>query len=294
MITKKDAGTTVDGSKFDPEMREQYLNALKSGEFSQTVIYEIPLADIYADSAFNVRGDIQPLSVLELSKEIQQQGLIQPITVQPFTLIPERRFRIVAGHRRYAAHEILGWVAIKATVIKGLSDLQARIINLSENTQREQLTIMQEAKAVSYFKMAGWTQDEVGLKLGKSRGWAQTRFYLLDLPVECQMEADAGQLSQADIHQLWRLRDFGYETQMTLLTEIKEAKGRGKKKTVKAEKVTGKDKKIRTESEIFDMQEILQEKLGVTHVAAKALAWAAGVIDSAELEEAASTEAALV
>ncbi len=283
--------TGIPGTVDKTEIKK-YDSALKAGLFDPNTVYEVPMVDIYADDAFNVRGPIQPLSVLELAREIKQQGLIQPITIQPFNLIPGKKFRIVAGHRRYKAHEVLGWEHIRATVKVGLDDLTARLINLSENTQREALTIMQEANAVSYFKLAGWTQDQVGERLGKSRGWAQTRFYLLDLPKECQEAAEAGLLSQTDIHQLWRLSDYGYDAQMTAMAEMKDRKGRGKKKQVKAEEIVKKDKKLRTQQEIFDMQEKIQEATYTTHLAAKALAWAAGVIDTGELETAIEEESA--
>ena len=60
----------VDGTQLNPEAHAQYLEALKAGKFESDKIYSVPMADIYADAAFNVRGTIQPLTVLELSKEL--------------------------------------------------------------------------------------------------------------------------------------------------------------------------------------------------------------------------------
>jgi ParB family transcriptional regulator, chromosome partitioning protein len=73
-------------------------------------------------------------TIKELASSIEQHGLIQPISVIP---VPESDgFVIVAGERRYRAHQHLGKTTITAIITKGNSDE----IALIENIQREDLS----------------------------------------------------------------------------------------------------------------------------------------------------------
>jgi ParB family chromosome partitioning protein len=73
-------------------------------------------------------------TIKELASSIEQHGLIQPISVVPD---PESQdgFVIVAGERRYRAHQHLEKPTITAIITKGNSDE----IALIENIQREDL-----------------------------------------------------------------------------------------------------------------------------------------------------------
>jgi ParB/RepB/Spo0J family partition protein len=267
--------TEIDGQPIDPNR-----------------VYDLPMDRVFADEVFNVRGYIDPMSVSELAKEIKLNGLLQPITVQPYERMPDKDWRIVAGYRRYMAHRINQATTIRSLIKVGLSDDEARLANLIENTQRQELNIIQEAKAVEYFKMRGWTQERVAERLGKSRGWAQLRFYVLDLPDEIQKEIEAGLLTSTQIMDVWKLGNNplygGYDAQIAYVREVKDAKILGKKRKIKPEDMLSKppERKARTPNEIFDLQGQVQECLGVSCLAAKTLAWAAGEIDDLEIHEA--------
>lgn len=263
-------------------------------------VYDLPMDKVFPDETFNVRGFISPTTVMELAKEIKQNGLLQPITVQPYDRMPGYDWRIIAGYRRYKAHQINQATTIRCLIKIGLDDDEARMTNLIENTQREALNIIQEAKAVEYFKMRGWSQERVAEKLGKSRGWAQIRFYVLDLPQEIQNEIEGGLLNSTQIMDVWKIGNNplygGLEAQLDYVRQVKDAKILGKKRPVKMEDALSKppEKKIRSQAQIFDMQEQIQECLGIPHIAAKALAWAAGEIDDLELHDALAKEARAV
>src|SRR5258706_4547785 len=164
-------------------------------------IQELPLKDIFADTDFNCRGAIAPIDVVDLARDIDAHGLQQAIVVQPFK-DPQYKYRIVAGYRRHKAFQVLQRETIPCNVVDGLSDVQARIMNLSENLKRKDLNMLQEAKALEHLKNAGLTQDDVAREIGMSRGWTQIRFMILDLPKEIQYEVAAGFLSQQQVRDL--------------------------------------------------------------------------------------------
>src|SRR4051812_9291295 len=91
----------------DSDNQEQELQPIDPDR-----IYDLPLTEIYADEDFNCRGIIDPTSVVELAHDIKQKekelgegkGLISPIIVQPWLKKAGKKWRIVAGYRRFKAH----------------------------------------------------------------------------------------------------------------------------------------------------------------------------------------------
>src|SRR5690606_1891994 len=114
---------------------------------------------------------------------------------------------------------------IPCMVKSGLDEVQARILNLGENLKRKDLNILQEARAISHLHEFGVPRDHVAAELGVSSGWVQTRYYLLELPEDIQEECAAGVINQAQIKQLYTLRDKP-DQQFEAVKKIKDAKAR--------------------------------------------------------------------
>ncbi len=262
----------------------------------QTIM--IPLSEVYSDDDFNCRGPIAPIDVAELAQDIQLNGLQFPITVQPAEDVEHSipaPWRIIAGHRRYKAFEVLErdneeFRQVPAMVRRGLSEIQARVLNLGENIKRKDLNILQEAKALEKLYEAGVPRDHVAKLLSKSSGWVQNRYALLSLPEDIQLECANGIINQQQIKQLYSLRHDPLK-QYEAVRMIKEAKARGQRiKHVGKRKKTATDtKKARGRNECFDMIEIIVPAVGYG-IHTRALAWAAGEITTAEFFESVEVE----
>jgi ParB/RepB/Spo0J family partition protein len=255
--------------------------------YDENKVYNLPMGDVFADESFNSRGKIEPLKVMELAREIATNGLLQPITVQTYDRMPGKKFRIIAGYRRYAAHQLNQAQTIRSLVKNEISDLDARLLNLSENTQRENLNILQEANAIQHFVLAGWSEQQIGTRLGKSRGWVQVRVMLLQLPNEIQEEAAFGMVSQEVIRELYTMAWMGYGAQIEHFKKVKDAKLLGKKRKPKPmDAYLTNERKARSQEEIGDMQdEIIDTINRNVDPLTKALAWAGGFIDDKEFHE---------
>ena len=249
-------------------------------------IQEIPLSKIFNDTSFNCRGFITPLDVKGLSENIKDKGLQFPIAVQPRFDVPdlseEFDFRIIAGHRRYMAFKILKYETIPAMVRSGLSEIDARLMNLSENLIREDLNIKQEAEAVKSLRLLNLTQEDIAEKLSKSRTWVQIRLHLLRLPKEIQEEAAAGFLNQTQIRQLHSIKNE--EQQFEAVRKIKTAIQMGKKGiSVEKKPQENPDKaKRRSNKEVQDLMNIFAgQKYYGLHL--RCLAWTNGNITTRTL-----------
>jgi ParB/RepB/Spo0J family partition protein len=167
-------------------------------------VYEIPIDEIYLDNDFNCRSAIPLNTVNDLAHSIDTSRLESPIVVQPACDVakgidPPFRWRIIAGHRRFlACANILHWRAIPALIREGLSEQAARLLNLVENLDRQDLNLYEEALAIGQV-FNGKTIAYIRAKLNRGRRWVEARLELLKLPEDIQQAAAAGAVTYSDI-----------------------------------------------------------------------------------------------
>ncbi len=116
----------------------------------------------------------------ELSRSIKEQGMIQPLLVRK----DASGYELVAGERRLRASKIAGLDKVPV-VIKDISDENMLEISIVENIQREDLNAMEEAEAYHRLMIEfNSTQDQVALRVGKSRPTIANFLRLRQLPEE--------------------------------------------------------------------------------------------------------------
>lgn len=249
-------------------------------------ILNVAIDDLIVDDGFNCRGRFSPLDVVELAKDIERQGLIQPVVITP---VADGKWKLVAGFRRLWAHRVLKKTHINAVVRPSMTDNDARILNLTENLQRKSLNIMQEAKAIMPLIANGMTEDEIAKRLGCGRGWVQPRKMLLSLPQEVQLACAAGLFNQGHIRELYMMTE---EDQAKAVRAAKDQAYRSEKVTVRKPVNNNiKAKFARKRGEIFDMMFHIQKSLG-NGAWTRAMAWCSGQISTQDLEETLHEEAA--
>lgn len=250
----------------------------------QYAVKQLPITSLYCDNDFNCRGVITPIKVAELAADIRSNGLNYPIIVQPKVDAPgcPLDFRIIAGHCRVKACEVIGWTKVPCMIRVGLTQVQALVLNLGENLKRQDLNLMQEATAIQRLWEAGLPRDSVAKQIGKSSSWVQVRYNLLSLPVEIQQEAAAGILNQQQIKQIYSLGTP--EEQFEAVRKIKTAKQNGEKlgNVGKKKPKTLAIKKERKTAEMIEMSELMAKNLGYG-LYTRAMAWASGNITTEEL-----------
>jgi ParB family transcriptional regulator, chromosome partitioning protein len=127
-------------------------------------LFDLPLAQVHPDPN-NPRKEFDPGELQELADSIREIGLEQPVTVRP----DGDRFILIAGERRYRAHQLLGAATIQA-IIRDISAEEAGLRQVVENLQRADLNPMDEARgfksAMERFQL---NQSELAAKLGIQR-----------------------------------------------------------------------------------------------------------------------------
>lgn len=128
----------------------------------------------------------------ELAASIRLNGLLSPISVVPDP-DHEGDYRIIAGHRRHKASIDAGLTSLPCMILT-LDEREQREAMLTENTQREQLTVIEEAQAIQGLLDLGATQTDTAAKLGRSTTWVGQRAKIAkNLPVDAQAHLDTTQ-----------------------------------------------------------------------------------------------------
>ena len=137
------------------------------------------------------RKVMDPEAIKELASSIQSEGLLQPIVVR----LTDAGYELIAGERRWRAHQQLGRSTILARVLE-VTDLSSASLSLIENLQREQLNPVEEAMGyqslISDFNLS---QQEVSQRMGKSRSHIANLMRLLQLDGELKRLLADGELS---------------------------------------------------------------------------------------------------
>lgn len=175
------------GKGMDAFLNESSLMALESSEG----VRSIKLSDIEPNkNQPRKHFDKEQLELLAAS--IKEHGIIQPIVLTKTPL----GYEIVAGERRWRAARLAGLKEIPA-IVREYTHQAVTEIALIENIQREDLNPIEEASAYrSLMDEFDLTQEEISLKLGKSRSAIANSLRLLSLEPELQKFVISGQISE--------------------------------------------------------------------------------------------------
>lgn len=155
-----------------------------------TVSVELPIANI-DPSPYQPRRRNAADGIGSLAESIRIEGLINPVIVRR----KGNRFELIAGARRLQAFVHLGRDKIPATV-KAADDAEAASLALTDNVERENLTIMEEAEGIQRLRddhCAG-SVERVAERLGKSPIYVRERLALLELAPRVQDLLDSGEI----------------------------------------------------------------------------------------------------
>jgi ParB family chromosome partitioning protein len=140
---------------------------------------------------FQPRKTFSNETLKELADSIREQGIVQPLIVRE----RDGKLELIAGERRWRAAQLLGLAEVPV-IVREAADRAVLELALIENLQRENLNPMEEAQGyaelVSQFDL---TQEEVAIKVGKSRVAVTNALRLLRLAPAIQNLLRDGRLS---------------------------------------------------------------------------------------------------
>jgi len=168
-----------------------------------------------AVNPFQPRADFDEEALLELSKSIQLQGLIQPITVRQ---VGKNQYQLISGERRLRASKLANIAEIPAYV-RTANDQQMLEMALIENIQRENLNAIEVA--LSFQRMieeCNLKQEELGERVSKNRSTVTNYLRLLKLPPVIQAGIRDGRISMGHARALINVGEI--DKQLFVFQEI--------------------------------------------------------------------------
>ncbi len=153
---------------------------------------------------FQPRKHFDTEAMNELAESIRINGVLQPVIVKKIA----DGYMLVAGERRCKASEMAGFSTVPA-IVRDYNNQYLAELALLENIQREDLTIVEEAKAYqNAIESLHLTHLELSRKIGKSRSYVSNTLGILSLPDSIQDEINTGNISMGHARALSKLKDI--------------------------------------------------------------------------------------
>ncbi len=228
---------------------------LSSGSLNKNNINKIDISKILPNKK-QPRKNFDEKEIHELSTSIKNQGLIQPIIVRETS---HGSYEIIAGERRWRACQLAGLHSVDCMVMS-VSEEEVFELALIENIQRENLNVVEEAKAYkNLIQIKKLKLEDLSTKLGKSTSHISNLIRILELDDKIHQMIVEGKISMGHARAL-----VGVPDALTKAQEIYK-----KKLSVRdVEASTSKYKQVRKKQNqkdpnILDLEKELSDKIGL-------------------------------
>jgi ParB family chromosome partitioning protein len=162
-----------------------------SGAVPGSMVITIPLSRISSNPR-QPRKRFEREKVAEMADSIREYGVIQPIVVREDG---SGGYQVVTGERRLLASREAGLTEIPA-ILREFEDPELLPVALVENLQRKDLNPIEVAQALKVLiDEFGFTQEEIGRKLGMSRSAVANTLRLLELEPKIRLALEKGELT---------------------------------------------------------------------------------------------------
>lgn len=162
----------------------------------------VPVGDILPNPN-QPRREFAYDKLLELAQSIDENGLLNPITI---TLEGDKPV-LVAGERRLRAAKIAGLREIPCLVVEADGERSA-LMALVENLQREDMNVFEQAEGIQrLIQVYGLTQEEASSRLGCAQSTVANKLRLLRLSAGQRAEITAAGLTERHARALLRLKE---------------------------------------------------------------------------------------
>lgn len=222
-------------------------------------IVELKLEDLRSNP-YQPRSYFDEEALKELAESIKEYGVIQPIIVRKSI----KGYDIIAGERRVKASLLAGKKTIPA-IIKDFSDELMMEVALLENIQREDLSSIEEAEAYkNIIDELSLTQEELAIKIGKSRSYITNMLGLLRLPNDVKKLINNKSISMGHARCLSKLDDKEKMSELAKRVVSEDLSVRKLEEILSSPETKKKNpiKKVNVNNEYEYIQRILREKIG--------------------------------
>jgi len=228
-----------------------------SGNYVVGAIADIEIGKIEANP-FQPRDQFDEESLRELANSIEEQGIIQPLTVRK---LGYDHYQLISGERRLKASKMAGMVQVPC-YIRVANDEQMLEMALVENIHRENLNAIEIA--ISYQRLVEecqLTHEKLSERLGKNRSTITNYLRLLKLPPAVQLALKEERITMGHARAVINLDDEDAQSNIIHRIIREDLSVRQVEKLVKDYAEKGTKEKTRTGSQKLpeDFQKVKEE-----------------------------------
>jgi ParB family chromosome partitioning protein len=186
----------------------------KAPPAADAVLLEIDV-NLIRPNPYQPRLEFDAVALQELKSSIEENGVIQPITVRRMN----DHYELISGERRLRAVAEIGLDRVPCYIRQIETKQQMLELAIIENVQRERLNPIEQAQAYQrLIDECNLTQDEVAQKIGKDRSTITNIIRLLKLPDVIQDSVRKNEISMGHARSL--LAITGEKIQKSLCRKI--------------------------------------------------------------------------
>ena len=228
----------------------------KKSSSREIEINKIPIANLQRNK-YQPRSIFDDEKISELSESIKENGIIQPIAVRPNKYEPGN-YEIIAGERRWLAAQRAGLNEVPVTILN-IDDQKSLEIAIVENIQREDLTVIEEARGYQRLvKEFGYDHEKISKFMSKSRSHVSNTLRLLSLPEDIIGLLEEGKLTAGQARPL-----IGMANASEVAENIVKKRVAAREVESLARKKSGKKSNVYDDPNIAFVRNELEGKLGL-------------------------------
>lgn len=144
-------------------------------------------------------------SLYSLSESIKNNGVLQPLIIRD---TGNGSYELISGERRLRASKIAGLTLVPC-LIKNVEIKDSALFAILENLQRQNLNFFEEAESLCrLISDFGFTQSQIGKKLGKSQSSLSNKMRLLKIPAVLRKRIVDNSLTERHARALIKIDDI--------------------------------------------------------------------------------------
>lgn len=184
--------------EFDPKLYRNFDAKLLEG----ARLEELKIASIVVKD--QVRTKFNEASIRELAKNIEVNGLIQPLVVHR----EGAKYVLICGERRYRAMQTIPFDTAPCFVIENKSPQELMAIQFSENSSREELHYIDKADGIANYQEAtNASERKICQALGISKTEVHRSLLIAKLPDDVKEAAKTYDIEKYVLLELDAIRD---------------------------------------------------------------------------------------
>jgi ParB family chromosome partitioning protein len=194
----------TDSGSWDADVEEK-TTGKRRGLLSKLHNSVVPIAiDKLTANPGQPRKNFDETELRELADSIAEHGIIQPVIAAD---AGDGTYIIIAGERRTRAARLAGLSEVPA-IVRDYTDEKRLEISLIENIQRSDLNPIEEAAAYkNLMDFSNLSQEELAVRVGKSRSAITNSLRLLKLSADVQKSLEDGSISPGHARALLSVTD---------------------------------------------------------------------------------------